>query len=47
MMQIYLIIFKYLVISLVIRTKMKEKEGVSVYLSKTQLNTKYAVILTW
>ena len=38
--------FRYHVISLVARTEMKEKEGVSIYISKTQLNTKYAMILT-
>ena len=38
--------FKYLVISLATRTEMKEEEGVSVYISKIQLNTKYAMILT-
>ena len=37
---------KYQVISLVTRTEMKGEEGVSLYLSKSQLNTKYAMILT-
>ena len=32
--------------SLATRTEMKEVEGVSVYISKIQLNTKYAMILT-
>ena len=38
--------FKYLFLSLVSRTVLKEEEGVSVYISKIQLNTKYAMILT-
>ena len=32
--------------SLATRTEMKEEEGVSVYISKIQLNTRYAMILT-
>ena len=39
-----LLMFKYLVISLATRTEMKG--GVSVYISKIQLNTRYAMILT-
>ena len=42
----YLIMFKYLVISLAIGTETKEEEKVSVYISKIQLNTKCAMILT-
>ena len=37
-----LLMFKYLVISLATRTEMKG--GVSVYISKIQLNTRYAMI---
>ena len=37
--------FKYLVISLARRTEMKDEEGVLVYMSKIQLNTRYAMIL--
>ena len=40
-----LLMFKYLAISLATRTEMKEAEGVSVYISKIQLNTRYAMIL--
>ena len=32
--------------SLATRTEMKEEKGVSVYITKIQLNTKYAMILT-
>ena len=41
-----LIMFKYLVTSLATRAEMKKEEGVSVYISKIQLNTRYGMILT-
>ena len=38
--------FKYLVTSLATRTRIKEEEGVSVYISKIQLSTRCAMIFT-